>query len=288
MNYDIISPYVRRAMHSVLKSPYRLKRRIILDYELIFIENGCCKITVGDTSYECYKNDVIFLRPGVEHVLESLDEYDFSQPHVHFDILYDEYSERRYVNFKKFNDLPEADKCLLSKDVVDIDIPTVIRLKSPEYFKAQLFDLIERFGDASNISRLRVKALMTRILLIIFENYDKSNAKAVDASAEMTLIKSYLESNCTQKITLDSLASQFYMSKFYIEVNFKKCFGVSVIKYYNQCRLRASQKMILEGKRVGDISRTMNFDNIYSFSRFFKNALGISPSEYKNQNLRNK
>ena len=288
MNYDIISPYVRRAMHCVLKFPYRLKRRIILDYELIFIENGCCKITVGDTSYECYKNDVIFLRPGVEHVLESLDEYDFSQPHVHFDIHHDEYSERRYVNFKKFNELPEDDKCLLSKDMVDIDIPTVIRLKNPEYFKAQLFDLIESFGDVSSISRLRVKALMTRILLIVFENYDKSYAKSSDSSNEMTLIKSYIESNCTQKITLDSLSSQFFMSKFYIEVNFKKCFGVSVIKYYNQCRLRASQKMILEGKRVGDISRTMNFDNIYSFSRFFKNALGISPSEYKNQNLRNK
>ena len=288
MNYDIISPYVRRAIHSVLKYPYKLKRRIILDYELIFIENGCCKITVEDTAYECYKNDIIFLRPGVEHTLESLDTNDFSQPHVHFDMIRDEYSEKRYVNFKKYTELPEADKCLLTDDIVDIDIPTVIRLKNPEYFKAQLFDLIDSFSDTSNISRLRVKALMTRMLLLLFENYDTGVSKIPDVSSEIMMIKSYIESNYTQRITLDSLASQFFMSKFYIEVNFKKCFGISVIKYYNQCRLRSAEKMILDGKRVGDISQRLGFDNIYSFSRFFKNSLGVSPSEYKKQNPKTK
>ena len=122
---------------------------------------------------------------------------------------------------------------------------------------------------------------MTQMLLIIFENYDKSSSKSSDINTEMALIKAYIEANCSQRITLDSLAAQFFMSKFNIEVNFKKCFGVSVIKYYNQCRLRAAQKMILEGKRVGDISRKLSFDNIYSFSRFFKNATNLSPSEYK-------
>ena len=283
MNYDLVSPYVRRAMHSVLKYPHKSKRRIILDYELIFIDKGCCKITVEDTPYECHENDIIFLRPGVEHTLESLDTQDYSQPQVHFDIIHDEYSEKRYVCYKKLNDIPDHDRVLLSKDVVDIEVPTVIRLKNAEYFKAQLYDLIDSFGDTGNISRLRTKALMTRILLIIFENYDKTPSAQPGSAIEMNMIKSYIESNCSQRITLDTLAAQFFMSKFYIEAHFKKCFGVSVIKYYNRCRLRAAEKMLSEGKRIGEISAKLSFDGIYAFSRFFKNAKGISPSEYKRQ-----
>jgi len=281
MNYDLISPYVRRAMHSVFKYPHKLKKRIILDYELIFIESGCCRITVDNTPYECHKNDIIFIRPGVEHIIETVDEKDFSQPHVHFDIKYDEYSEKRYVSFNDLNHLPESDKCLLSEDIVDIDVPTVIKLKNPEYFKAQLFEIIETYNESSNTARLRIKILMTQLLLIIFEYYDKSHAKKPDKNAEMAMIKAYIEANCSQKITLDSLASQFFMSKFNIEINFKKLFGISVIKYYNQCRLRTAEKMIIKGKSVGDISQKLNFDNIYSFSRFFKNATNLSPSEYK-------
>ncbi len=281
MNYDIVSPYIRRTMYSVCKYPHKMKLRIILDYELIFIDKGCCKITVDGVPYECYKNDIIFLRPGVEHSLESLDENDFSQPHVHFDLQYDEYSEKRYVCFKKFKDLSEPDKCLVSKDIVDLDIPTVIKLKDPEYFKAQLFELIESFGEAENISKLRSKSILMQMLLIIFEKYDKSYSKSSDTTGEMAMIKAYIKSNCAQQITLDSLAAQFYLSKFYIEVNFKKFFGVPVIKYYNQCRLHSAMKLLRKGIRVGEVSQRLSFDNIYSFSRFFKNATNMSPTEYR-------
>ena len=120
-----------------------------------------------------------------------------------------------------------------------------------------------------------------QMLLIIFEKYDKSYSKSSDTTGEMAMIKAYIKSNCSQQITLDSLAAQFYLSKFYIEVNFKKFFGVPVIKYYNQCRLHSAMKLLRKGIRVGEVSQRLSFDNIYSFSRFFKNATNMSPTEYR-------
>ena len=44
--------------------------------------------------------------------------------------------------------------------------------------------------------------------------------------------------------------------------------------------------MLSDGKRVGEVAEKLGFDNIFSFSRFFKNISGISPTEYaQKQNI---
>ena len=59
MNFDLFSPYVRVAMYSELEAPFKIKRRVIFDYELIFLAEGKWKLTVNETSYLCKKHDVL-------------------------------------------------------------------------------------------------------------------------------------------------------------------------------------------------------------------------------------
>ena len=37
MNLNTISPYVRRAMRSQLRAPFKLGQRVIFDYEIIYL-----------------------------------------------------------------------------------------------------------------------------------------------------------------------------------------------------------------------------------------------------------
>ena len=102
---------------------------------------------------------------------------------------------------------------------------------------------------------------------------------------DMLNIKSYIDGNYTQKITLKTLSEQFFVSRFYIEKNFKKYFGIPAIKYCNRVKFENACRMLSTGKRVSDISEKLGFDNIFSFSRFFKNISGISPSEYRKKEI---
>lgn len=55
MDYNILSPYVRFALYSVIEPPFTVGWRIIFDYELIFVDGGGCRLTINGTEYLCKK-----------------------------------------------------------------------------------------------------------------------------------------------------------------------------------------------------------------------------------------
>ena len=77
---------------SFLSKHFIIRDRILFDYELIFILDGQCKITIDKKEYLCQKDQIVFIPPNVLNRFETLDQ-DFHQPHIHFDIIYDEKSE---------------------------------------------------------------------------------------------------------------------------------------------------------------------------------------------------
>lgn len=96
----------------------------------------------------------------------------------------------------------------------------------------------------------------------------------------MDSIKEYIDNNFLSNITLRGLALQFHYDLFYISKQFKKEYGISIIKYYNRIRINASKEILLKTLSVTRTAQYMNFNSIYSFSRFFKKSVGLSPSEY--------
>ena len=119
MNKNEFSPYIRVAMFSTLTAPFKINDRVIFDYEIILATNGKCKITIDNTQYLCKKNDVIFLRPGIRHEFISVDNTDFVQPHIHFDLTYSNLSEKRFVSFKSKETMSDNERELIQKDAFE-------------------------------------------------------------------------------------------------------------------------------------------------------------------------
>ena len=218
MDYNFLSPYVRYAVNHTLYFPFEVCERIIFDYEIILPQGGVCRFEYDGKVYMCKKGDVIFIRPGHEHRLLGVENSDFIQPHVHFDMITDAFSAKRYICFEKYENIPEEERYLLGKDVVDIDIPPVFTPENGEYLSVQLYELIEIFSAKGEFWQLLCKEKMLHILYIIFSQFD-SNKKEESNKIEMLNIKSYIDGNYSQRITLDYLAERFLMNKFYIEVN---------------------------------------------------------------------
>ena len=284
MDYNLLSPYVRFAQYSVIEQPFRVGERIILDYELIFVDGGHCSLTVGGKEYICKKNDVIFLRPNVEHSFKDALGTNFIQPHVHFDMCADSRSKDVYICFKTYNELSPEDRALLREDIVDLDIPTVFSPDNPYYFRTQLLEIIGLFEKKDSFYQLLCKEKMIHLLYLLFSQFDKTrNTRPTSQEIDMLNIKSYIDGNCSQKITLDFLAQRFYINKYCLEVNFKKHFGISVIRYCNYVRFEKACRLLEKGESVSAVYQSLGFDNIYAFSRFFKNLCGKSPTLYRRE-----
>lgn len=138
MLIDEFSPYIRVASKSFFTAPFRISRRVIFDYEIILIESGKWALTVEDKVYICRENDVLLIRPGQAHMIESIGDIPVSQPHIHFDMIYDDFSEKISVSFK---DLPQFDKTelrMIRADVFDgsgLNSP-ILTVPDLAYFKS--------------------------------------------------------------------------------------------------------------------------------------------------------
>ncbi len=277
-----LSPYVRLAMRSQITPPWNIRKRVIFDYELIYLESGNILLTVGDKEYVCSEGDIILLHPFIPHSIRSIGSERISQPHVHFDMIYDEYSRRVYISFKDIKEFSEEEKKMIRPDILKGIIDNPIINADKALVKKQLFKIIDTFKQENSMSALHLKIQMLELLNTVFTgNTTSLRAERYDISS---MLRDYIDNNYTNAITLEGLSKQFNYNKYYLEKAFTSKYGISVKKYYTSLRIKAIKRDISRGKSIANIVEKYNFTSIYSFSRFFKNEVGISPSIYAKEN----
>ncbi len=100
--------------------------------------------------------------------------------------------------------------------------------------------------------------------------------------AECALVRRYIDSHFKENVSLDLLAEQAHLNKYYMVHTFSQEYGVSPISYLNRCRVRES-KYLLAGTdhSMGQISHMLGFSSPSYFSQVFRRLEGISPKEYR-------
>lgn len=95
----------------------------------------------------------------------------------------------------------------------------------------------------------------------------------------------YMENNFEQDITLESMAKQFFISKYEISRMFTKNVGISFLKCLNRIRIEQAKKMLLETTvSITQISDMTGFHSPSNFARVFKKTTGIAPVQYRKEN----
>lgn len=284
MNLNSLSPFVRYAARSYLYAPFKIGRRIIFDYEIIYVDSGIFSLTVEDREYICKKGDVILLRPGQPHCLQSIDNCSVSQPHIHFDMNYDAFSESVYISYKDLPDFTEEEQGWIRQDqFADTEIGTLLHISDIEAFRTLLYEIISDYYFKPNLYQLDLKRKMLQLLqIVIRDNVSITHEDTGDLEIA-AIVKQFINYNYKNVISLDVLEKQFHYSRYYLSRAFTSHTGTSIIKYYNARRLEYAKEMLREGASVTAVANDLNFNSIYSFSRFFKNATGQSPKEYKAQ-----
>jgi AraC-like DNA-binding protein len=99
-------------------------------------------------------------------------------------------------------------------------------------------------------------------------------------------VLSYMETNYHKKITQDELAKIGRMSKSSLQRVFLKTFQQGAIEYLVQLRLTKAKELIkYTDQNFTQIALSTGFVDSNYFSRKFKEAFGLSPSDFKKANL---
>lgn len=279
-NINLINPYIRRSMASILPKNFQIKQRIIFDYELIFIESGKFVLNYGGKRYSCAPNQFILIRPGVSHSILPLST-EISQPHIHFDLTYSAKSEITPISFKDLSEMSDTEKSLIGEDIFSgFPLSPFIDFAN----KTAATNLFYSIINGSKNSMLYSKSKLIQLIdMIITDNFPSLAAHTKEAYNIARQVKDYIDANQGFSAGLEEFEKHFSYSKYYLERLFKKEFGIGLITYKNAKRMEEAARL-LQANSVSAVSSILGFSSIYVFSRAFKQYYKITPTEYKNSN----
>lgn len=279
MYYDLnsVNPYIRIARKSIIAAGNDINRRIIFDYELIYIDDGKFTLMYDDKFYECSEGQFIFLRPGIPHSFNNI-RHNLSQPHIHFDIKYSVNSVKTPISFKDFKDMSDDEKKLIQNDIfAEYSKTPFVEFKNKQKVLALFYEIVSESGYTSLVKKAK---LMQIIDMLVEDNYPNFFNLSQSEPNIAQQIKDFIDSKQGVTVSLADMEKQFSYSRFHLERKFKGEFGVSIISYRNAKRMEQA-KHLLKSKSVREVSEKLGFSSIYVFSRAFKNHFKIAPLAYK-------
>lgn len=97
-------------------------------------------------------------------------------------------------------------------------------------------------------------------------------------------IKDVIKNRYAEELTIADVVKEIYLSAGYATQLFKKETGISIIDYIIQTRIDTAKELLKDpGSKINEVSQKIGYENITYFCSLFKNAVGVSPKEYRDK-----
>lgn len=234
--------------------------------ELFYIIAGKGQFLIEDQLYPVNVNNLVIINPNVIHTEVSLN----AQPLEYIvlgiegiELTTGENSNGRF--------------CILD-DFESVEIPTCLRnilremeLKSPGYE-----DICQAF--------------MEILVIRLMRNTDLSvptEPQVISKNRQCAAVRRYIDLHFKEPLTLDLLAEEAHMNKYYLSHAFKREYGSSPINYMISRRIEESKYLLAETDlSMSQISQILGFSSLSYFSQVFRKTQSVTPMEYRQSTKR--
>lgn len=247
--------------------------------ELCYIQSGTGKHRIGDTIYEVKEGDLLVINEGVYH--QSLAG-EHKTPVAEF------YVGLTDLNLAELgrNHFPLPGNC------------PVFRTEGELQRKlSKLCMAMEAEQELCRIGRYyMMKTYVMQMLLLLLREEEETGKpqKAGGCSFEsanrkylVEKITDYFEDHYAEKISLDRIAGNMYLSTFYVSRIFKAETGNTPIHYLIDIRLTKAYNLLTQNLEMSiqEIAAQVGYEDAYHFSKLFKKKYGVAPSAVRRRIL---
>jgi AraC-like DNA-binding protein/quercetin dioxygenase-like cupin family protein len=154
-----------------------------------------------------------------------------------------------------------------------------------------LLDVTPRTGTPSRSQQGTIELLAAALISHCYpESAPESPPRSIPSGPSNSLVegvKLFVSSSQGRVPSVKEVARHMGYSISHIAARFRESEGVPLKRYLDDERCRvASWLMVYSDMSVGEVAASLQFTDIYSFSRFFKRLSGSSPTEFRDKTLR--
>lgn len=167
------------------------------------------------------------------------------------------------------------------KDIFQNNIPVSPIIQSsilPADTRERLKKLIKKNNSENLYDRVAAKgyllALLGEILPLMALTPHSSDHDSIKN------LLNYCSENYTEELTLDTLAKELHLSKYYISHIFKERMNIGFNDFINKLRIEHACSLLKESGSITDVAFSSGFSSIRTFNRVFLQNMGMTPRDY--------
>ena len=234
--------------------------------ELFFIVSGKGQFLIQDQVFPVSVNNLVIINPNVVHTEDSLN----AQPLEYIvlgiegvELATSANSNGHFCVLDHFESL-EISSCLRNM------------LREMEQKNTGYEDICQAYMEILIIRLMRSTSLAVQ-----------SEPQALSGNRQCAAVRRYIDLHFKESLTLEQLAEEAHMNKYYLSHAFKREYGISPINYMIARRIDESKYLLTETDlSMSQIAQLLGFSSLSYFSQVFRKSQEISPMEFR-QNSKN-
>jgi AraC-like DNA-binding protein len=278
-----IFPFIRHADYAV-RQPWSIPERRILDYLLIYVQEGQCIFQVEGTDYPFRDGEFCLIQPNDLHSLQGISRT--ITPFAHLDIFYNPERERGFSTRPSQLDLSAYAHLIQPKlnDFNGIHIPIKLHPAEPILFRETLLKMIGFWKQRDIASQLEAQLLAMELIVQIYKSHCQTVSPSALVPQSLDWITSFLSFHLSEPITIEVMAQRANLSASRFSKVFSQCFGQSPHQYLMRLRTAHAQELLASTRlTLEQVAEYCGFADIHHFSRTFKKITGETPGKYRKQ-----
>ncbi len=233
------------------------------------------EISLVESGEITYISDDIITKVSGKSLICS-KAYQLHNPYIAPDCLYERH--QIFVHFENLYDAIPA--------VYSVSTPSFIApLTDEEYSELyHYFSILKSVyvSPYTEDSVLRAKLILGTLYMKIHDIFSKTDLTPVKLTGTyINDVISFIEAHYAEKITLENLASEFFISRTKLAGDFKKTTGMTVNSFHTLTKLKHAKYLLESGLSVTETAEKCGFTSSAYFINTFVSHNKITPYKYR-------